>query len=139
VERIARFIAGTPTKEGEKMFQKRPFAKGQPRRVPGSMNRLEADYHAHLTERQRLGELVWLKYEGMTFKLGQDCRYTPDFAVMLPCGTIELHETKGFMQDDALVKIKTCAEEFPFRLVLVTRQAKKDGGAWMFRVFGDAP
>lgn len=111
------------------------FAKGRARHTPGAMNRLEADYAAHLTARLHAGEVEWFRFEGVTFKLGQDCRYTPDFAVMLRSGDVELHEVKGYMQDDALVKIKTCAELYPFPLVLVTRQAKRDGGAWQFRRF----
>lgn len=114
------------------------FAKGQ-RKQPGTMNRLEAAYADLLTERLHAGEIVWFRYEGITLKLGQDCRFTPDFAVMLADDTIELHETKGFMQDDALVKLKTAAELFPFRLVLVTKAAKKDGGQWQTRYIGGQP
>ena len=120
------------------MFAKRVFAKG--RSLPaGKMNKLEADYHALLTQRMLAGEIAWMKYEGITLKLGQDCRYTPDFAIMLADGTMELHETKGFMQEDALVKLKTCAEMYPFRLCLVKRQARRDGGEWIYRwMIGDA-
>ena len=112
----------------------KPQARGV-RKAHGIMNQLETDYHTHLQERMVMGEIIWMRYEAITLKLGQDCRYTPDFAIMLPDCTIELHETKGFMHDYALVKIKTAAAQFPFRIVLVTRQAKKDGGAWIFKVY----
>jgi hypothetical protein len=102
-------------------------------RKPGTMNRLESEYAAVLTARLHAGEVAWFRYESMTFKIGPDCRYTPDFAVMLADGTIELHETKGFMQEDALVKIKACVELFPFPLVLVTKATKKEGGALQYR------
>jgi hypothetical protein len=103
------------------------------RRIPGTMNRIEADYEALLRQRLMAGEIVAYWYEGMTLKLGQDCRYTPDFMVMAADGTIELHETKGFMEAHSLVKVKTCADKFPFRLCIVTRAKKKDGGAWCYR------
>jgi len=111
--------------------------KGKPRRVAGTMNKLEQAYSDVLAHRVRQGEIAWFKYEGVTFRLGQDCRYTPDFMVMTPDGGIELHETKGFMQDDALVKIKACVAQYPFPLVIVTKDAKKDGGAWRFRRIED--
>lgn len=114
------------------------FAKGK-RKTPGTMNNLEKAYSEILTGKLHAGQIQWFKYEAITLKLGQDCRYTPDFVVMLSDDTIELHETKGFMQDDALVKLKTAAEMFPFRVVLVTRQAKKDGGAWEYRHIGYQP
>ncbi|MGD0968655.1 MAG: hypothetical protein ABR949_10240 [Candidatus Aquilonibacter sp.] len=59
-------------------------------------------------------------------KLAPDTRYTPDFAVMLADGSLEMHETKGFMREDALVKIKLAAELFPFRFFLV----KRDRDGW---------
>ena len=101
------------------------------RKQPGTMNKLEAAYAGMLSVRQSIGEIAWFAYEGMTFKLAPDTRYTPDFAVMLPDGTIELHETKGFMRDDAAVKIKCAAEMFPFSFVLVT----KDKSGWNYRRF----
>lgn len=90
-------------------------AKGT-RRVPGTMNKTEARYDAILSRRD---DVAWHKYEGWTFKVGPDCRYTPDFAVMLSDGTLEVHEVKGtFRRDDAMVKIRAAAGMFPvvFRL-----------------------
>lgn len=39
---------------------------------------------------------------------------------------IEIHEVKGFMRDDALVKYKMVVDQFPFRFVIV----KKKGKTW---------
>lgn len=82
------------------------------------MNKTEARYAALLEIRKRVGEIAWYAFEGITLKLGEDCRYTPDFAVMLTCGEMEMHETKGFFRDDAKVKIKVAAKMFPFRFYL---------------------
>ena len=113
------------------------FGKGRPRHVPGTMNKLEADYYAHLEVLLWAREIEWFKFEAMTLKLAPDLRYTADFMVMLPDGTIELHEVKGgFIEGDAAVKMKAFAEAFPFRLVLVTRALKRDGGAWIYKTIG---
>lgn len=103
--------------------QWRSKSKGRGRsRVPGTMNKTERAYADHLLA---IVQPAWFKYEGITLKLGPDCRYTPDFAVMLHDGTIEFHETKGFRRDDAMVKIRAAADAFPFVFRLVERT---DGG-----------
>ena len=110
------------------MRTRRPFGKGRAtRRVPGEMNPLEAAYSLTLKDRT---DIVQTWFEGWTFKLAKDTRYTPDFIVMLADGTLEAHEVKGFMEDDAWVKLKVFAEKFPLRTLLVRRRAKKDGGGW---------
>jgi hypothetical protein len=52
---------------------------------------------------------------------------TVDFAVMTASGVLEMHEVKGFMTEDANVKLKVAASQYPFVFRLV-RKAK--GGAW---------
>jgi hypothetical protein len=90
-------------------------AKGRRRHIPGQMNKTEARYADHLELMLKSGEILWYKFEAMTFKLADMCRYTPDFAVLFVDGTFELHEVKGgYIRDDAKVKIKVAAETFPF-------------------------
>lgn len=101
----------------------------------GKMNKTEAEYDALLAQLQMTGEIQWYSFEGMTFKLADNTRYTPDFAVMRTGGVIELHEVKGFWRDDARVKIKIAAELFPFRFIAVKKRAKKHGGGWDTEVF----
>lgn len=107
-----------------------PVPKGV--RSVKQMNRTEAAYDLVLAARMRAGEVVWYEYEGITLKLAPDCRYTPDFAVMLADGTIEMHECKGFMREDALVKLKVAAENFPFPILLV----KRKGAGWDIKRVG---
>lgn len=86
------------------------------------MNRLEAAWASDLEVRRRVGEIAWFRYEGVTLKLAHDTRYTPDFAVMLANGEMEMHETKGgFMREDSFIKIKLAASLFPFRFYLIRR------------------
>ena len=98
------------------------------------MNKTEAEYAGMLEERRVRGEVVWWKYEGITLKLADNTRYTPDFAVMLSGGEFEFHETKGgFIREDGWQKLKIAAGMFPFRFFLCQKAAKKDGGGWKIK------
>ncbi len=97
------------------------------------MNQTEAKYAQLLDLRQKAGEILWWEFEGITLKLADDTRYTPDFDVMLPDGSIECHETKGFWRDDALVKIKVAAKQFPFKFR--SFQLNRKTKAWEEREF----
>ena len=97
------------------------------------MNRLERDYSVLLEMRRAAGEIALWMYEGVTLKLAKDTRYTPDFMVMMPDGQIEMHEVKGFWQDDARVKIKVAAGAFPFAFFGVTREGRE----WKYESFSD--
>ena len=59
----------------------------------------------------------------------------PDFAVLPADGVLEIHEVKGFWQDDARVKIKVAASLYPFRFVAMKARAKKHGGGWEAEAF----
>lgn len=96
----------------------------------GVMNKTEAEYDGYLHIRQMAGQVAWRRFEGIKLRLADNTFYTPDFAVMLAGGEMEMHEVKGFMTDDAAVKIKIAAEAYPFRFVLV-RKLPKQGG-WQF-------
>lgn len=107
------------------------------------MNRWEREYAAVLETRKLAGEVIWWAFEAITLKLGHDCRYTPDFAVV-PAGDmewIEFHEVKGFWRDDAKVKIRVAAGLFPWaRFVVVTKprghsRGESGGGGWKAQEF----
>jgi len=97
---------------------------------PGQMNQTEARYAQALELRRQAGDIEWFRFEGITFKLADDTRYTPDFAVMRDGGAMEMHEVKGHFTDDAKVKIRVAAAQFPFAFVLVREIPKKNGGGW---------
>ena len=96
----------------------------------GEMNKTEAAYDSLLRERQGLGFIVWYKFEPSKLRLADNTFYTADFAVLANDLVLELHEVKGFWQDDARVKIKVAASLYPFRFIAVTPRAKKNGGGW---------
>ena len=105
------------------------------KRVSGAMNGTEAAYAIYLDLCKERREILDYWFEAMTFKLADGCRYTPDFVVQMADGMIEVHEVKGYWEDDALVKIKVAAEMFPFRFLAVQKIAQKAGGGWAIREF----
>lgn len=97
---------------------------------PGVMNKTEAAYAKALEIEKQAGLVAWYAFESIKFKLAKKTFYTPDFIVMRSDGSIEVHEVKGFWQDDAKVKIKVASEKFPFKFIAVKQRAKKNGGGW---------
>ena len=94
---------------------------------PGQMNRGEAAYAAHLAEGKRVNAIADYRFEAVKLRLADNTFYTPDFYVILPDGTIEMHEVKPtyrpkredgtrvdkpFCFEDAKLKIKVAAEKF---------------------------
>ena len=101
----------------------------------GERNKTEAAYEQHLIQRQHAGEVAWFRFEGIKLRLADNTHYTPDFAVMLADGRMEIHEVKGYWTDDARVKIKVAAELYPFAFFAIKKKAKKDGGGWEIEEF----
>lgn len=101
----------------------------------GQLNKTESAYSRHLELLKAAGQVVWYRFEGMKFRLADSTFYTPDFAVMLPGGLMQLHEVKGFWTDDARVKIKVAADQYPFEFVAVKAKTKKSGGGWEIETF----
>lgn len=66
--------------------------------------------------------------QSITLRLANGCRYTPDFAMLHgPTGAARFYEVKGHMRDDAAVKLKVAAAQFPaWAFWLVWRK----GGQW---------
>lgn len=86
-------------------------------------SKLEASYAGQLAHRKAIGEIVRWEYEPMRFQLAPNLTYTPDFWLVMPDGTEEFHECKGFRggkQKDGWVKLKMAAGKYPeFRWFIV--------------------
>ena len=97
------------------------------RRTPGTMNKTEQAYAERLDLLRRGGEIRSWRFEGIKLRLAEKTFLTPDFYVVTH-DQMELHEVKGgFVEDDAVVKIKVAAEmypEFAFKMIF----AKIRGG-----------
>jgi hypothetical protein len=105
-------------------------------RLPvGTMNKTEARYDAHLWTRFQAGEILWHKFEAIKLRLADNTFYTCDFAVLAKDCALEMHEVKGFWQDDARVKIKVAASLYPFRFIAVKPRAAKNGGGYEVEQF----
>lgn len=101
----------------------------------GKKNKTETEYGLHLEMRRQAGEVAWYAFEGIKLRLADGTFYSPDYAVMLANGELEIHEVKGHWMDDARVKIKVAAEKFPFRFLAI-RKGKRGEPQWQKEVFG---
>lgn len=109
------------------------FALG---RLPvGKMNKTETRYAAHLELQKRAGAIKWFKFEALKLRLADNTFYETDFTVIAVDGVLEIHEVKGHWMDDARVKIKVAADQFPFRFKAVKERAKKNGRGYEVEVF----
>ena len=112
-------------------------AKG---RLPkGEMNQTETKYATYLAELKLAGDVLWWRFEPVKLLLAPLTTLTPDFMVMLADGAIEMHDVKGakaIYEDDAKVKMKVAAAEYPFVFRVVFPKAKKDGGGWLIEQVG---
>lgn len=106
-------------------------------RLPtGQKNKTEQAYELEvLKPAMQDGSVSWYRFEGVKLRLADNTFYTPDYCVMRSDGTMEMHEVKGFWQDDARVKIKVAADMYPLKFIAVKRQAKKNGGGWSIEEF----
>lgn len=108
-----------------------------------AMNRTETAYAAHLDLQMKAGAILWYGFEAITVKLGEDCRFTPDFLVMLPGGRLECRDTKGsrkikvgskagqtrpYVEEDALVKARVMARHFVIPIFFVWRDTDGEWG-----------
>lgn len=106
-------------------------------RLPaGVMNKTEAEFARELDMQFKAGLILDWKFEVETFKLANDCRYTPDFRVLEKDRTITFYEVKGYWVGDAKSKIRVAAAQNPmYRFVAVRKRPKKDGGGWIKEEF----
>lgn len=112
------------------------------RKAPGEMNKVEAAYAKHLEERRYVGTVLWYAFEAIKFRLADKTFFTPDFLVMLSDDTLEIHEVKGskriketgetkpWVEEDAAIKIKVAAEQFPFKFRMMFLDREK---GWLSR------
>lgn len=88
----------------------------------GEMNKTEARYVEHLEAERLAGEILWWKFEAIKLKLYDNTHLTVDFFVMRKDRSLEAHDvkpSKHLVTDDAKVKLKWAASEFPFRVCVV--------------------
>ena len=98
------------------------------REIKRGPNKTEVAYMRVLEDRLQLGIIKAFGFEEIKLKIGvKRCWYTPDFWVVESDGRLCFHETKGFMRDDARVKIQSAAKQYPQFGFVVVRKVK---GGW---------
>lgn len=97
----------------------------------GKMNNTERAYSNLLEARLKVGEILKYWFEPMNLRIGENCFYKTDFLVMTKESYLELHEIKGFLTDDSLVKMRAVASIYPFKL----RMFRLVKGQWEEREF----
>ena len=84
------------------------------------LNKTERQFMNYLTT---LNEYEWYGVQCVTLKLADDTRYTPDF-IAVKSDAIVAYEVKGFMRDDAAVKLKVAARQYPWMQFILVKKAK---------------
>jgi hypothetical protein len=105
----------------------RPPTIPTPTKAPDDgMNKLEREFwnRARAADPWEVMD-VWR--EPFAFRLAGRTSYRPDFLLRVDStGPLQIWETKGFMRDDAAVKIKVAAEMYGcFEFVLATKQRRR--------------
>jgi hypothetical protein len=83
------------------------------------LNKTERAYLHHL---RRLGHNVGI--QNITLKLADDCRFTADFNYFDENGRWRFVDVKGFQREDALIKIKVAAREYPHLDFVIVKKDK---------------
>ncbi len=97
----------------------------------GSMTKPEREMAMILEAQRKNCEIESWKFEGVTFKLSDGCRYTPDFFVVVLSLPLRLRiiETKGpFIREDAMIKFKVAKEQNPWAEWQLHQRTKD--GSW---------
>lgn len=101
-------------------------AKKRLRQKSGGLNKTEAAFLEYLKRTYPHNEVFAQK---VTLLIANGVRFTPDFIMpSLETGQVFAFETKGFMRDDAAVKIKVAASVYPWIKFFLVSKAK--GGTW---------
>ena len=89
------------------------------------LNKTEAAFGEWLKSRTP----ATVRAQEITLSLGNGVRYTPDFSVTDAFECCDFYEVKGFMRDDAAVKLKVAASKYPeFTFFLVHRDKSAPSG-----------
>jgi hypothetical protein len=117
-----------------------PPAKKAPSRIrqnSAGLNKTEQAFYDYLKTREDPGvPRTVLPPQSVTLRIANGCRYTPDFVVAyhhstdIPSVDLVAYEVKGFMRDDAAVKIKVAATAFPWITFHLVAKLPGGGGGW---------
>lgn len=92
-----------------------------------SLNKTERQYYNYLRSQDHL----WIGVQNITLKLAHDTRLTPDFTYLNKEGDMVFVDVKGFQREDALIKMKVAARQFPWASFVIVSRGKN--GSWIER------
>lgn len=122
--RISKAQIVSMPKEFQDLLRPRKAKQGGP-------SRAEQRYADMLEARRVSSQIRAWKAQPCGLRLAAKTFYHPDFLVVLADGRCEFHEVKGWMRDDANVKLKVAAELFPFWVFrLVDSKTFEQRKAW---------
>jgi len=88
-------------------------------------NKTEREFWQITESRVKAGELQWAGWECCKFLVGAGvCWYCPDVIALDAGGNLIAYEVKGFWRDDARVKIKAAAKQYPWIRFIAVRKTK---------------
>ncbi len=109
------------------------------RHTTGTMNKTESAFARRLDTQLAAKEILAWKFEAVTLRLADGCRYTPDFMVVWLDGSLTFCEVKGgYIHDDSLVKWKLAVELFPWFRWEMWQRGGKGGEFRLIRESGEA-
>lgn len=91
--------------------------KPRPSKDELKLNKLEKRRLEYL----RMLRVPCLGIQNLTFKLADDTRLTPDFSFIDENGRLTLDDVKGFQREDALIKMKVAARQFPWARWIISK------------------
>ena len=91
------------------------------------LNGLEKRFLAYLRSLPHIGHT---HIQAINFKLAWDTRYLPDFFTVSTDGVFSAFEVKGFMREDARVKLHVFARQYPWIHVFLVTQKN---GRWQIK------
>lgn len=86
-----------------------------------------------LRPRMIAGEILWYRFDGIKLRLADNTFLTVDYAVLPADGVLTMIDVKGaaaIVQEDARVKMRVAADQYPFLFQLAFPQA---GGGWTIK------
>jgi hypothetical protein len=108
--------------------------------TPNAMNKTEARYSLYLEALRQAKEIQWFRFQPIKLRLADNTFWTPDFFSLTKTGNYLVVDVKGTMKgnkplvkDDARVKIKIAARDFP---MWTFQQAWYTKSGWQHKNFG---
>lgn len=105
-----------------------------PARKPTTMYRskLEQRFAQELERRRAVGQIEWVRYEAVEFRLSQTVRYRPDF-IVCQNNALTVYEVKGWARNrrDGITRLKWLAKDWPMLLCILVEYRR---GVWDYTV-----